>query len=85
MELPVKSHRTLDESFDAFTASLVGGQRAGFMILRGVTLQEIKDIFAEGWYACANEINEGEDSDWLQERLYEEGFLRKYEDNKDDE
>jgi len=42
-----------------------------------------KDVFFAGWYAAGNEINQGEDSDWLQERLYENDFLRK--DDDDDE
>ena len=33
--------------------------------------------FVAGWYAAGTQINEGEDSDWLQERLYEEDFLEK--------
>ena len=36
-----------------------------------------KDAFFAGWYAAGNEINQGEDSDWLQESLYENDFLRK--------
>jgi hypothetical protein len=36
--------------------------------------------FEQGWYCCASEINNGEDSDWLQERLYAEGFLYKEEE-----
>lgn len=31
--------------------------------------------FYIGWYACGNEINQGEDSDWFQERLIAHDFL----------
>lgn len=44
-----------------------------------------KEAFFMGWYACGNEINQGEDSDWLQERLYAEDFLRKPQNVEDDD
>ena len=31
--------------------------------------------FVAGWYSCGTQINQGEDSDWLQERLKAEDFL----------
>lgn len=37
--------------------------------------ENMRDAFYAGWYAAGSEINEGEDSDWLQERLYAEDFL----------
>lgn len=33
--------------------------------------------FYLGWYACGDEINEGEDYDDFQERLYENDFLHR--------
>lgn len=33
--------------------------------------------FYKGWYACGNQINEAEDYDDFQERLYEHDFLEK--------
>lgn len=42
-----------------------------------------RKAFEQGWYCCANEINQGEDSDWLQERLYAEGFLLKEKEDDD--
>jgi hypothetical protein len=41
--------------------------------------EEMRSAFYQGWYAAGNEINEGEDSDWLQERLYENDFLESEE------
>lgn len=38
--------------------------------------EALRPAFYAGWYACGHEINEGEDSDWLQERLKEEDFLK---------
>jgi hypothetical protein len=62
----MKFHLTLEQCYDAYL------ERSG----KKPSL-EIYESFAEGWYDCAREINEGEDSDWFQERLYEEGFLVK--------
>lgn len=41
--------------------------------------EKMREAFYKGWYAAGNEINEGEDSDWLQERLYAEDFLKRGE------
>lgn len=42
--------------------------------------EQFREAFYLGWYSAGNEINEGEDSDWLQEQLYENDFLKKDED-----
>ena len=35
-----------------------------------------RTAFYSGWYAAGSAINEGEDSDWLNERLRENDFLK---------
>ena len=42
--------------------------------------EEMRKSFYRGWYAAGTQINEGEDSDWLQERLYKEDFLKRDDD-----
>ena len=39
--------------------------------------------FYMGWYAAGNQINEGEDSDYLQERLIENDFLHPVDSEED--
>ena len=36
---------------------------------------DMREAFYSGWYAAGAAINEGEDSDWLNERLYKNDFL----------
>jgi hypothetical protein len=43
-----------------------------------------RKTFYAGWYAAGTEINEGEDSDWLQERLYAGDFLKVDGDSDED-
>jgi hypothetical protein len=42
--------------------------------------EEMRAAFYKGWYAAGTEINQGEDSDWLQESLYTNDFLEWDED-----
>ena len=42
-----------------------------------------RSAFYAGWYAAGNEINEGEDSDWLNERLRDNDFLEPLGDDED--
>lgn len=42
--------------------------------------ESMRDAFYKGWYACGTEINEGEDYDDFQERLYENDFLEPREE-----
>ena len=70
----MKYHKTLDECFIAYCRN--ADSWITVLLLSGIKLEHLREIFEEGWYACASEINNGEDSDWLQERLYEEGFLK---------
>jgi hypothetical protein len=41
-----------------------------------------RNAFEQGWYACASEINNGVDGDWLQEDLYANGFLLKADEDE---
>ena len=41
--------------------------------------ESFRDSFYKGWYACGNEINQSEDSDWLSLRLLGEDFLEPLE------
>ena len=38
--------------------------------------ENLREAFYAGWYSAGNEINQGEDSDYLQERLLENDFLK---------
>ncbi len=38
--------------------------------------EEMREAFYAGWYACGAEINEGEDYDDFQYRLYANDFLK---------
>lgn len=42
--------------------------------------ESMRQAFEDGWFACANEINNGLDSDMVQAELKESGFFRKDEE-----
>lgn len=46
--------------------------------------EHVREIFYAGWYAAGEEINEGEDYDDFQERLYANDFMKRDGDKDDD-
>jgi hypothetical protein len=67
----MKWHRTKEECFDEFTRNTLG---------RNISIAE---AFYAGWYNCADEINNGYDSDDLQEQLETGDFLIKENPDND--